>query len=207
MAWILAVIIPFGYPLWWSLHLAALPLLRDWRLITLAALSVPFWVDTMIGSTTVFVFVAGVLAVQGSRVGAVVYVALFLLMPRPVHLPLAAWLAWRRPDLRLAFTVMVCVLVLTTLASGYTLDWLGRLVAFGATNYTNEGNLSPTRVFGLTWLVVGLPLAVWLTWKGRVGLAGLAMSPYFGPSYLLNVLWEWVLPRSHVPCGRRRPTT
>ena len=39
-------------------------------------------------------------------------------------------------------------------------------------------------------MVIGLPLAAWLTWKGRLGLASLAASPYWLPYYLLMLLLE-----------------
>lgn len=188
--WILAAIVPLGYPLWWSLHLGVLPLLRDWRLIVLTTLSVGFWIDTMIGSTVTFIFIAGVVALRGSRTGSLIYLALFLLMPRPVHLPLAAWLVWRRPELRWPFAGLLAVVAGTTVASGYTFNWLENLLWVGQNNYGNPGNFSPTRVFGGGWLVLGVPLAIALTVKGKVGLAGLAMTPYLGAPYLLNALWD-----------------
>lgn len=188
--WIMALLVPLGYSLWWALHLAVVPLLRDWRLIALTVLSVPFWIDTMIGSTVVWLFVPGVLALRGSRWGAIVYLALFLLMPRPVHLPLAAWLLWQREDLRLPFAASVAVVGVTTLASGYTAGWLNNLFIVGSFHYTDPHNFSPTRLIGSVWLIVGIPLAAWLTWKGRIGLAGLALTPYLLPPYFLNLLWE-----------------
>ena len=46
------------------------------------------------------------------------------------------------------------------------------------------------------WLLIGVPLATWLTVKGRPGFASLAASPYWLPYYLLFLLLE--LPRSRV---------
>lgn len=190
--WLFAtVIVPLGYAVWWSIHLALVPLLRDWKLIALTVLSVPFWIDTMIGSTVVFALVTGIWAIRGSRLGAIAYLAVFLLMPRPLHLPLATWLLWRQPNVRVPFVILVALLTVTTVATGYTLDWFRALTWLGDNNYDNPANLSPTRLIGSAWLVVGIPLAAWLTWRGRVGLAGLALTPYGGASYLLMLLWEW----------------
>ena len=200
--WIMALIVPLGYSLWWALHLAVLPLLRDWKLIALTVFSVPFWIDTMIASTVVWMFVPGVIALRGSKWGAIAYFALFLLMPRPVHLPLAAWLLWKRPDVRVPFALLAGVVAVTTLASGYTLGWLNNLLWLGVSQYTADHNFSPTRLIGPLWFVIGVPLAAWLTWKGRVGLAGLALTPYLLPPYLLMLLWE--LPDSRV--GATPPT-
>lgn len=58
-----------------------------------------------------------------------------------------------------------------------------------------EHNFSPTRLIGVVWLLIGVPLAAWLTWKGRVGIAGLAMTPYLLPPYLLMLLWDLMTPR------------
>lgn len=197
MAWLLAAVIPFGYPMWWAFHVAVLPLLRDWRLIGLLLLSVGFWIDAMIGSTVVFVFVAGMLALRGGRVSGCVYLALFLLMPRPAHLPLAAWLVWQRPEIRLPAVGLGMLFLVSTVLSGYALTWASALVDLSGSNYGNEANFAPTRLIGGAWFVIGIPLAVALTVTGRVGLAGLAISPYFGAPYLLNLLWDaWPLRRS-----------
>jgi hypothetical protein len=173
----------------------------------------------MLGSTTVFVFVAGSLALRGSSVGTVAYFALFLLMPRPVDFPLAAWLAWQRPDLRWILAVLAGMLVITTLASGYALEWLIELLVFSSytMNQSDYANLAPTRWIGPAWLVIGGPLAFLLAMKGKLGMAGLAMSPYFGAPYLLNLLWDiepylmrasrWrarVESRNHGPASRSR---
>ena len=130
-----------------------------------------------------FVFAAGVVALSGSRAGAITYLGLCCLVPRPVQLPLALWLLWKRPDVRLPFAALATVTVVFAIASGYLVDWLGVLVAIGRTNDIHFANLSPTKWIGPAWLVVGVPLGAWLTLKGNVGLAGLAISPYILPAY------------------------
>jgi len=192
-AWLLAgVFIPLGYSVWLGLHLASLVVIRNWRVAVLALVSVPFWADTIGGNTFVFVFAAGAAALSGSRWGAIVYLALCCLMPRPIQLPLAVWLLWKRPDVRLPFGAMVAVTLTVAVASGYLVDWVGSLLAIGRTNAVHFANLSPTKLIGPAWLVIGVPLAAWLTLKGRVGLAGLAISPYLLPGYLLVLLWAWL---------------
>jgi hypothetical protein len=40
-------------------------------------------------------------------------------------------------------------------------------------------------LLGNWWLAAGIPLAIWLTRRGRVGFAALAVSPYLLPQYFL----------------------
>jgi hypothetical protein len=54
----------------------------------------------------------------------------------------------------------------------------------------NQQNVGPTRLLGPAWLLIGIPLGLWLTLKGRLGLAGMALSPYLFPHYYLALLWE-----------------
>lgn len=44
----------------------------------------------------------------------------------------------------------------------------------------------------VAWVPIGLALGAWLTWKGRLGLASLAVSPYVLPYYLVMALLELV---------------
>jgi hypothetical protein len=55
---------------------------------------------------------------------------------------------------------------------------------------------------GQWWLVVGIPLAAWLTVRGRVGWAALAASPDWLPYYLLMPILELATPQK--PRGRVR---
>jgi hypothetical protein len=199
-AWLIAVVVlPMGPWLWGALHFAALPFLRERSLILLAASSFPFWLDTLMANTFTFSAVSGYVAWRGNRWAAVAYLALVVLMPRPVQLPLAALLLWRDRWLWLPFAAMVAVGLVTTLASGYTADWTRVLMGIGAEYPSPEFNLSPSRILGPAWLLAGVPLAAWLTWRGRPGWAGLAMSPYLVPQYLLILLLD------ARPALRRRP--
>jgi hypothetical protein len=182
-----------GYWPWYLLHIAVVFLLRDWRLIAITLITAGIWIDAAMGNTFTFVFVSGVLAYRGSRPAALVYLALLLLIPRPLQLPLAAWLLWRMPSVRLPFVAMVVVQTAVVLASGYADDWIAALSVLGA-----NGNVGPTAIFGYWWFIVGAPLALWLTLRGRVGLAGVAFSPY-----MLGAYWLW--PALEIPPWRATP--
>jgi len=110
-------------------------------------------------------------------------------MPRPVHLPLAALLLWKNHDLWRPAVVIFAVHAIAVLASGYALDWVTTTVQYAG---DFDKPLGPTRYLGFAWLVVGIPLGILLTWKGRVGWAGLAITPYLLAQYLLLPLWELV---------------
>lgn len=189
--WFMAfVVVPLGYAAWWAAHLLALLTLP--RVVAvLTVVSVPFWMDAMNGQTIVFQFVTGYLALRGSRAGTVAFLALAVLIPRPLVVPLTAWLLWREPWTRLPFMGMGLGVVGAAALSGDLLPWIGNMLAIGRDNSDHFANLSPTRIIGAAWLVVGVPLAGVLTYYGRVGWAGLALSPYLLPNYLLAVLWEW----------------
>ena len=199
-AWLIAVVVlPIGPWVWAALHLAALPLLRDWRLMAFVGLSYPFWMDTLMANTFAFSALMGFAAWRGNRWAGIGYLALLVLMPRPVQLPLAALLLWRDRSLWLPFAGFAVVGVVTTVGSGYAADWLRVLVGLGADYPSQEFNLSPTRILGPVWLLVGIPLAVWLTTRKHPGWAGLAMTPYLVPQYLLILLLEL---RPAPPVGR-----
>jgi hypothetical protein len=105
-------------------------------------------------------------------------------------LPVAAWLLWRQPGLRWPFVAMAAGVGALTLATGLTDEWLRELLTHGARMNEWLFNVGPSRFVGTWWLLAGIPLAAWLTWKGRIGLASLAMSPYLLPYYLMFGLLE-----------------
>jgi hypothetical protein len=179
-----------GLTLWRILHFAALPLLRDPRLVVLILASWPFWDDVQLGNLLTFVVVAALLARQGSRVAAAVYLGLFLLIPRPVMAPMALWLLWKRPRWLVPFVLAGVAELAVVAAMGYLGPWSTALLNSGG-DATNNTNLSPSALVGMAWLVVGLPLAALLMMKGHVGLASLTCSPYVFPYYLLFAFLEW----------------
>jgi hypothetical protein len=180
-----AVLFPEWLGLWgWrALHvLALLALPRKLALVTLAF--APFWYDVLHGNVMTFALVFGYLALSGSRWATWAYFGLLVLVPRPLMLPLAAWLVWKRPETRIPAAVAVLVGLGTLLWPGY----LDALLRSGGV--TSIDNLSPSALIGWAWVPIGLILGAWLTWKGRVGLAALAASPYVLPYYLLALGWE-----------------
>ena len=190
-AWLIAaVVLPVGPWAWAALHFAVVPLLRDPRLMLLVVSSYPFWMDTLMANTFTFSAITGYVAWRGSRWAALAYLALLVLMPRPVQLPLAALILWRDRSLLWPFVVMVAIGAATTLASGYLLDWARVLAGVGVAYPSPEFNLGPTRLVGPAWLVAGIPLAIWLTVRKHPGWAGLAMTPYLVPQYLLILIVE-----------------
>jgi hypothetical protein len=184
---LLAAATMLGFGPWALLHVAVLALLRRPLLIGLVACSWAFWTDVATGNTLTFSFVAGVLALHGSRSGAIAYLALVMLIPRPVLFPLAAWLLWRRRDLRLPALWLCVANVALVFASGYAGAWVGAVASYAdAPQY----DIGPTMWLGTAWLVVGVPVGVWLTIRGQTGWAGLAVAPYTIPQYFLFPLWE-----------------
>lgn len=172
-------------------HLAALALLpRGLALIAMA--SWPFWVDTLFGNVFTFVFVAAVLALRGNRVAVLVFVALTMLMPPPVQLPLAAWLLWTQPWSRLPTLGMGLIHIVILGATGYMQPWVERLVETSTDEMVVWYNFGPTQFIGYWWFVVGVPLAAFLLWKGRPAWAGLAISPY-----ILGQYWMFALTPRH----------
>lgn len=189
-AWLLVPIVALGYWAWVGLHVVVVALLRDGRLIALTLLSWPFWQDTAEGNVMTFVVVTGVLAMRGNRSAGIVYLALFLIAPRPVQGPLAAWLMWRDSRLRWPLVVLVVLSAGLVVWSGYLVDWVAAITGYGAGDAITVHTIGPPRWFGLWWLVAGIPLGAWFFIRGRIGLSGLSISPYWLPIYLLTLLWE-----------------
>jgi hypothetical protein len=167
------------------LHVVAVGML--WRLgtaiVILFGFSAFVWTDTIAGNLFTFVLVAGAFAASGSRVGKLIFLAFTLVMPRPVQLPLAVWILWRQPETRNPFVAMFVVHALLVLASGDVQVWLATLVGSGS-EVSADYSLGPGSLIGPWWLLLGVPLGAWLTWRDQPALAGLAVSPYLLPQYL-----------------------
>lgn len=207
-AWLLKPITALGLTGWRAAQVAAVLTIRDWRVVAVILISAPFWVDVMNGDGITFVMVAAWHALAGSRAATLSYLALSMLMPRPLMLPVLAWLLWKRPETRVWFVAIAGAHAALVLASGLALHWGARLLATGAElNHIN--NIAPSHWIGWAWVPIGLGLAVWLTWRGRLGLASIAASPYVFPYYLLMLVLELRprnMPTEAVPAApRRRP--
>ena len=192
---------PLGTVAWRLLHVAAAMALPTWPLRLLTLVSWPFWYDVETGNVMVFILLAAAWALRGSRVATGIFLVLTFLLPRPLMLPVAAWLLWQRADWRVPFAAAFAVHAVAVLATGWAGPWLGTLVAAGA-DASLPSNVGPNRFIGtVPWLAIGIPLAAWLTWRGRIGLASLAASPYWLPYYLVMPLLELVR------VSQRPPTT
>lgn len=180
-----------GLVAWRAAHFVALAILPSRRLALLLLVSYPFWFDVNTGNLMVFVLLAGAWAYRGNGPATAVYFALCVLIPRPIMLPLLAWILWRRPSWRLPFVAMAVAGVLTALPTGYLPEWIGSLFR-GTSEIGNDFNLSPSRFVGTAWLLIGVPLAAWLTIRGRIGWASMAVSPYLLPYYVEMLGLEFV---------------
>jgi hypothetical protein len=194
----LALVTPL---VWRGLHLAAALAMPTWPMRLLLLASWPFAFDLQLGNVMTFVLVAAAWALRGNRIAALVFIAFCLLFPRPLMLPIAAWLLLRQPWLRWPAVVLFMIHAGFVLASGQSGAWVGRL--FSSTDEIGSVfNVGPTALVGLWWLLLGIPLGAWLFWRGRVGLAGLAFSPYLLPYYLMVALLD--LPSSRDAAGATR---
>jgi hypothetical protein len=188
-AYLFAPLVLIGPTVWRGLHVIAALALPTWPMRILHLASWPYAFDLQLGNVMTIVLLAAAWALRGSRVGALVFLAFCLLFPRPLMLPIAAWLLWREAWLRWPFVAMFLVHAALVIATGLGGAWIGRLLS--STNEIGSAfNIGPTAVVGLWWLLIGIPLGVWLFWRGRVGLAGLAISPYLLPYYLMVALLD-----------------
>jgi hypothetical protein len=194
---VLGFITGAGIIAWRVAHFVALALLPSRTLSLLLLVSYPFWADVNTGNLMIFVLLAAAWAFRGNRVATGIYLALCVLIPRPIMVPLLAWLLWQRRAWRWPFVGMVAIGVLTAIPTGYLPDWIGSFVNSGVKDVANDFNLSPSRFLGVAWLVIGLPLAAWLTIRGRVGWASMAISPYLLPYWVQMLGLELVRPRSY----------
>ena len=203
LAPILGMITGIGITVWRAAHFVALALLPSGKVSLLLIVSYPFWADVNTGNLMVFVLLAAAWAYRGNAAATAVYLALCVLIPRPIMVPLLVWLLWRRPAWRWPFVAMAIVGVLSAIPTGYLPEWLGSLFRSGADEIHNDFNLSPSHFVGAAWLVVGLPLAAFLTIRGRVGWASLAISPYLLP-YYFQMLGLELVPRYSDSLATRR---
>ena len=198
--------LPVLIPIIWAgplalvgLHIAALALLaRLGRVMFYAiAFSAFTWVDIAVGNMFTFVVVAAAFALRGSRYGVLAYLALTVLMPRPVQLPLLAWLVWTRPDARWPLVAMVGVSIAASGALGLLEPWVGALTG-SVSEVFAPYSFGLSAIIGEWWFVLGVPLAILLTRLRWPALAGLMLSPYLLPQYLalavVDVATHWSRP-------------
>lgn len=193
------LVAPIGTLGWRLLHLIAVGALPTWPMRIVAVLSWPFWFDVETGNILIFVVVLAAWAIRGHRFAALGYLLLLILVPRPLMVPVGIWLLWQRSELRLPFAVLLIAHSAAVLIGGWGPDWFHALQASSG-DVLNPSNIGPSRLIGGWWLVIGLPMAAYLTLRGRLGLAGLAASLYWLPYYLLMLILELPgLERERVP--------
>jgi hypothetical protein len=191
LAYLFAVIAPMGATAWRLLHLAAVAgiAVRDRWLALFVLLSWPFWFDVEAGNLITLIFLLATFALAGRAWAIGGYLLMALLIPRPLVLPILVWLLWRHPEWRLRFVAMFLIHAVVVAATGWGPDWIGALVNSSA-EMNSVLNFGPSRLIGFLWVPVGLALAAALAWRGRLGLASVAASPYWLPYYFLMLLLE-----------------
>jgi hypothetical protein len=194
LAPVLGVIASAGLPAWRIAHFVALAALPSRRLALLLLVSYPFWWDVNTGNLMIFVLLAAAWAYRGNGPATAIYLVLCCLVPRPIMLPLLVWILWQRPAWRLPFAGIAALVLVTAIPTGYLLEWLASFFASGAKDIANDFNLSPSRFIGLAWLIIGLPLGAWLTYRGRLGWASMAISPYLLPYWVQMLGLELLRP-------------
>lgn len=186
------LLIPLTALPWWAwqlAHVAGALALPGWRVRLLALASYPWWYDVVTGNLMIFVVLSAAWALRGSRAGVGSFLALTLLIPRPLMIPIAVYLLARHRDWWLPTVAMAAVVALTTIASGFAPDFVQRLVDSG--NELSMGvNMAPSAYLGVVWVPIGILLAIVLFRFRRLGLASLALQPYWIPNYLLMILLE-----------------
>jgi hypothetical protein len=196
-AWIWAgLVVPMGFGLWTALHFLALATIRSPVVIVIALATFPFWHDVVSGNVMTFVVVAAWHALRGSRAGIVAYVALAVLVPRPLMLPVLGWLLMREPIARWAFAIGAAVVIGWALAQGELVTWIARLAMTSGPEMAADFNLAPSRWIGISWLLVAWPVAAWAFWRGRLGLASVLVAPYAIGYYLAMLLLDYTPSRA-----------
>lgn len=201
-AWIWAtLVVPVGLPLWQAVHLVGLALIRDWRVIGIALLSWAFWQDLANGNVMIFVLLSAWWALRGSTTGTIGFLALSVLVPRPLMLPVLAWLLVKRPQTRLWFALFAAVVIGLSIGSGQMGGWVDRMLATGTDELSSIWNIGPSKLLGPLWIPIAAGLAALLAWKGWLGVASVVIGPYLFPYYMLMGLLD--VPRFLAGSARR----
>lgn len=183
-----------GPHIWRFVHVLAAFALPSWPMRIATVMSWPFWFEMQYGNLVVFVLLPAAWALRGSRLAALVFLGLTLLMPRPLMLPVAGWLLWKRQGLRLPFAGMAALSILLAGATGYLEPWIARLLDTPEVALASDVNFSPTRLIGSWWLFLSVPIGAWLTLRHHLGWASVLVSPYLLPQYFLMLILELVHP-------------
>jgi alpha-1,2-mannosyltransferase len=160
----------------------------------------PIWHDLALGNVSVFtVAVLWLLLVRSNGVGGVAFGLLLLLAPKPHLLPIALWLALRRPrDAVAAAATMGIGVAAGVLVFGPDrwLEWLGTFSEPLGREFT--ANIGFSGMLGPAGVVVGVAAAAVvgaaaLARRGDIGLglsvvAGVLLGPYTFIHYLAGLV-------------------
>lgn len=188
-AWVFVPFAFLGLWIWQAIHFLVILLIPTWPMRILILVSAWFWMDSWEGNVGNFFVVAGFWAVRGNRVGSWAFMALCLMIPKPIYLPVLVWMLWREPRNRLPFAVMLIVHSALVLASGYAFDWLPALIGAGH-DMASPFNFMPSRFMGWWWWPIGLALAAWLVYRDHPGWATIPAALYGGLTFLWVPLFE-----------------
>ena len=203
-AYALQLITPLGPALWRVVTVTCALAMPTWPTRLLLLVSGPFWFDFANGNVTTFILLLAAWSLHGSRLATAGFMGVGLLIPRPLFAPLLLWLLWKRPGWRLPFVALFIIHGGLVLATGLTETWWTTVMSVTPGIQDGGLNMGPTQWLDYWWFVGGIPLAGWLTYRGRVGLAGLALSPYIWPYYLMFVVPDVNRPGTRLPITDRR---
>lgn len=173
-----------GWHLWQIAHLVGALAMPTWRLRIVVLVAFPFWWDVELGNILTFVLLAAVWAIRGNRIAILIFLALTILVPRPLMIPIAAWILWKEAWTRAPFFLALAGSVAVTAAIGLLVPFVAR--SFDATSLlSHHANVAPSHLIGAAWIAIAAPISVWLFSRHRLGLASLFAAPYWFPYYLL----------------------
>jgi hypothetical protein len=183
-------LVAVGFRTFTALKFALLPLVGDIRLIVTVLLFFPWWQDVLYGETDSIAFILAAWALRGSRIGTWVFFAATFLMPRPLMFPVVLFILATRRDTCRAFVAIALLNIVGVLASGHAVEWLHRLTVAPQYQFVRSVNVTPSAWIGGWWILGAAPLALWFTYRGRLGLAAIAASFYLHTTYGIFLLLE-----------------
>lgn len=199
-AYLFAPFAILGSTAWMFLHVGAL-LALPLRIAKVFPFLWPFWWDVGVGSNLIFVVVLSYHALKGRTWAIAAVLALSLLAPRPLMLPVVAWLLWQHPRTQLPFISGAIASVGLAYGTGHLASWVDILRSSGSEVFM-AFNVGPSAVIGGWWPLIGIPLALILTRRGHLGLASLMASPYWIPYYLELLALPRAVKRGEARVGR-----
>lgn len=190
IAYFFAFIAPIGMAGWTAASLAFLAILRDWRVILAFLIALPFWLDISTGPTFLPFTVFAILGLRGEFWAKLAFVALAVLIPRPMALPILGWFLWHDRQLWWPSIAMAVGLAAGAVATGWADEWLAEVINIAQDEVREFPVVSPAAILGPWWILL-VAFGAWLATLRRLGFAALAFSPYWNPGYLIVLLLEF----------------